>query len=522
MRARRALLALVLVAACEPEALPPVAAPPAPAPAPVAPPPAPYVPTVRVTPDAPFRQAPPEGGPPVAFVAPVIRELHLKNGVRVLLVERHDLPIVSVRVVATGGIGDLPWEPVGAVSLTGSMLEQGTTGRTALQISDAYEALGASHGTWVDWDSGGAAVKVMTDRLDAALGILADVVLHPTFPPAELERLRARRLAATQQEKSSPQAMAQNATAAALFGRAHPYGHSTTGLPSDITKISREDLVRAHAVLFQPSRAAIVVAGDVTPDALATKLEATFGGWKATEVPPLPGHAAARVVAPGAPPVAKDAPRLVLVDKPGAPQSVVRFAELGVSRSAPDRDAISVMNAIFGGMFSSRINLNLREEHAYTYGASSRFDQRHGAGPFVAAANVKADTTAASIGELFKEERAIQDALVSPEELAGAKASLELALPGRFESVDAVTQALADLVVYKLPLDEYATRPARIEKVTAEDVRKAARAHLHPRTTRVVVVGDRARLQATLEPLHLGAIEVRDAYGDLVAPAKSP
>ncbi len=387
---------------------------------------------------------------------------------------------------------------------------------TALQISDAYEALGAVHAAWVDWDSGGAAVKVTTDKLDAALPLLADVVMHPTFPPEELDRLRARSLAAVQQERSSPPAMGVNATAAALYGRAHPYGHSLGGQAGDVEKIDRADLVRVHAVLFDPHHSALVVAGDVTPDALVKKLDAAFGAWFPIEPPPLPSRALPREVTPAAPSARKDAPRVVFVDKPGAPQSVVRFAEVGVVRRAPDHDAVSLLNTIFGGMFSSRINLNLREAHAYTYGAHSRFEERHGAGPFVAAASVKADTTAASIAELFKEVRAIEDELVSPEELLGAKESLKLALPARFESVDAVTQALADLVVYDLPLDEYETRPARIDRLTAEDVRQAARKHLHPRTLRVVVVGDRSRVEPLLEPLHLGAPEVRDAYGDLV------
>jgi predicted Zn-dependent peptidase len=452
----------------------------------------------------------------VLFVAPKISELHLKSGVRVLLVEQHDLPIVSVRVVAKGGAGDLAWETPGAASLTGAMLELGTPTRTALQINDAYEALGAVHGAWVDWDSGGAALKVTTEGLEKGLAILADVVLHASFPPEELERLRARRLAGVQQEKNSPHAMGNNATAAALFGRAHPYGHSLVGQAKDLEKIDRNDLVRAHAVLFDPARSAIVVAGDVTKADLTRELEAVFGGWTRLPVPLLAGHASLKATPPSAPAIAKDAPRLVVVDKPGAPQSLVRLVEPGIAKNAPDRDAIAVMNAIFGGMFSSRINLNLREAHGYTYGASSWFDARHGVGPFVAGANVKADTTVASIGELFKEERAIQDEPVSAEELLGAKQSLELALPARFETVDAVTQALADLVVYDLPLDEYATRPARIEKVTADDVKKAAKAHLHPRTVRVIVVGDRAKLDPTFEPLHLGPLEARDAYGDLV------
>jgi predicted Zn-dependent peptidase len=166
--------------------------------------------------------------------------------------------------------------------------------------------------------------------------------------------------------------------------------------------------------------------------------------------------------------------------------------------------------------------MNLRETHAYAYGASSRFDKRHGAGPFVVGANVKADATAASIVELFKEERAIQEELVTPAELAGAKEAIQLGLPADFESVESVTEALANIVIYKRPLDEYATFPARIEKVTAEDVQKAARAHLHPRGARVLIVGDRQKLLPTFEPLHLGVVEQRDAYGDVVTGATTP
>jgi len=518
--ARLVPLLVTLLAACEPEvAAPPHPPPPAPpAPAPVAIAPAP----VRLTPDAPFRQSEPAGGPAVELVAPAIQEIRLKNGLRVLLVERHDLPIVSVRVVTTEGAGDLPGLPPGAGSLMGAMLEQGTTTRSALQISDAFEALGATHAAWVNWDAGLAIVKITTDRLDVALALLADVVQHPAFPKEELARLRTRRLASAQQEKNNPGSMGSNATAAALFGRAHTYGHSIQGTPHDIEQVSREDLLRAHAVLFQPKTSAIVVAGDIAKDALRSKLEATFGDWKAVTLPQEKGLGPLRVVAPLVPKDAKDAPRLVVVDKPGAVQSLVRLAEVGVAANSPDRDAVTVLNTIFGGMFSSRVNLNLREAHAYTYGASSFFDGRHGAGAFVAGANVKADTTAAAIGELFKEERAITEELVSAEELKGAKESLKLSMPADFESVESITGELADLVIYKRPLDDYATWPTRIEKVTAEEVRKAARAHFHPGKTRVIVVGDRSKIEALLEPLHLGPELPLDAYGESVTGGVKP
>jgi zinc protease len=501
-------LALMLVAcAAEP--------PPAPAPAPTPPPAPPPVASapIRVTPDAPFREHPPAGEPDVAFVPPQIQSFKLKNGVRVLLVERHELPIVSVRVFAMVGAGDLPKEPPGLLSFLGSMLEQGTAKKSALDISDAFEAIGASHGAWVDWDSGGASVKVTTEHLDTALALLGDVVVHPAFPEAEIERLKARRLASIQQEKNAVGAMSSNAMAASIYGRAHPYGNSLWGRAEDVPKLTRAELVKAYAALFAPSRIAIAVAGDVTKDGLAPKLEATFGAWQG---------AGGAIAPPKAPAPSHDDARLVWVDKPGAPQSVVRLAEVGVPKLAPDRDAITVMNTILGGMFSSRINLNLREAHAFTYGASSGFQMRHGPGQFSAGGNMVADKTAPAIAELFKEVRAMRERPVSDEELETAKLSIKRAMPGRFETVSEVTGALADIAVYGLPLDEYATRPARIDKVTAEDVMKAAKAHLHPEQMKIVVVGDRAKLEPTLETLHLGAIEERDAYGDLLGAGKGP
>jgi len=463
----------------------------------------------RVTPDAPFRDHVPEPGPPVTFTPPKIESFKLKNGIPVLFVERHDLPIVTVRFVLKAGAGDMSAKP-GVLSFVGSMLEQGTPKRTALQISDEYEAIGAQHAAWVDWDSGGAYVKVTSTKLDAALDLLADVVTRPAFPQAEFDRLKARRLAGVQQEKNDPGSMWANAAAATLFGRAHPYGHSLVGEEDDVMRLTQKELVQAYRGLFWPRRSTIVVAGDVTKDALVAKLGAAFGSWR--------GQGAEQgATVPAAPRLPeKDAPRVVLVDRPHAPQSVVRLAEIGVSRKAPDRDAIVLMNTILGGMFSSRINLNLREAHAYTYGAHSGFQMRHGAGSFSAGGSMVADKTAPAIHELFAEIIAMRDRPVSDEELHDAKENIELALPSRFETVTEMTNALADLAVYDLPLDDYATLPARIDRITAEDVQKAAKAHLHPAALRVIVVGDKATLGPELEQLHLGSIEMRDAYGELV------
>jgi zinc protease len=511
---RSLLLTSVLVlgaCASTPAMPPPPAAPPGvPRPAPTTPAEPPHA----ETPDAPFRSAPPPADGSVTFTPPKIVTFTLKNGVKVLMVERHELPIVSVRVVVKGGQGDVASERPGVLSFVGSMLEQGTATRTALQISDDYEAIGAQHGAGMQWDSGGASVKVLGEQLDKGLAILADVVQKPSFPDAEIARLKARRVAALSLEKNSPPAMAANALAASVYGRAHPYGHSLTGREDDIKKVSKDELVRAYRRMFVPRNAAIVVAGDVTRKDLEPKLEAAFGGWKGGAAPAL---ATPKVMA-----AKGEVPRLVLVDRPGAPQTQVLLAEPGVAMSAPDRDALTVMNAILGGVFSSRINMNLREAHAYTYGARSRFSMRHGAGPFNAGGAIFSDKTGPAIHELFTEMTRMAQEDVRDEELADAKEFIKLGMPGRFETVSDVVGALEDLFVYDLPVDEYATRAARISAVTAADVKKAAAAHIHPRTLKIVVVGDRAKLEPGLESLHLGTPEVRDAFGDVIPAAVAP
>ncbi len=510
---RRVLPLLVLsLAACGEPAPPP---PRAPAPVPVAPPPPPTaVPeAARVTPDAPFRQEPPAADGTVKFVAPKVSEVKLKNGLRVLVVERHELPIVSVRLVVAGGAGDVPDARAGTISFLGAMLEQGTKKRTALQLSDEYEAIGAQHGAWFDWDSGGVSMKVLADRLDAGLELMSDVALNPTFPEAEVERLRARRIAGIQAEKSSPGTAASNAVAASLFGRAHPYGHSLTGEEADAKKLTRADIVRAYDRLFSPQNAALVVAGDVTQAALVPKLEAAFGAWKAK-----PGAISRK--APAAPKSPATKKRVVFVDRPGA-QSQIQLVKIGVPYATKEREAIVVTNAILGGMFSSRINMNLREKNSYTYGARSYFSMRHGAGPFLVAAPVYADKTGAAIKEVFSEIEGLRKGGPTPDELALAKESIRLAMPGRFETASDVAAAISELVIYDLPLDDYEKRLARIDAVTAEDVKRVATQLLASDTMTLVVVGDKKTVGPQITALELGDFDERDPYGNPVAPPKT-
>lgn len=467
------------------------------------------------TPDAPFRSNAPgksEGLRP--FVAPKVTELSLKNGIKVLFVP-HSVPTVSVAVVIKAGQGDVPDAKPGALSFLGAMLEQGTKSRSALKLSDDFEAIGAHHDASFGWDSGQVAMDVLAEHLDAGLDLLSDVVQNPTFPKEEVERLRARRIAGLQSDKNSPTSMMLNAQAAALFGRAHPYGHSLTGEIADVNAISSAELSRLHKALFVPALTTLVVSGGVSESALLGSLERTFGTLK--------GAARARGAVPAPPAVAKkgakEEPRLVVVDKPRAAQSQICVTQVGVPASTADRDAITVMNAILGGMFSSRINLNLREKHAYTYGARSYFSMRRGAGPFAASAAVVTEKTAPALHELFVELEAMRSSEVTDAELQGAKEGIVQTLPARFETARDVVGAIADLVIYDWPADEYATRAERISKVTAADVKRVAQ-KLTPRTMKVVLVGDKARLEPDLDALHMGPIELRDAFGNRAEDAK--
>jgi predicted Zn-dependent peptidase len=458
------------------------------------------------TPDAPFRAEPPPPSGTVDYAPPNVESFTLSNGIGVLFVQRHDLPILAVRVVLRAGAGDLPGAKPGVMSFLGNMLENGTQKRTALQVSDDYEAVGAEHATWVDWDSGGAWVRVLAPKADAALEVLSDVLEHPAFPQAEIERVRMRRLTGLQQQKNSVQAQAFNTVAASVYGRTNVYGHSLSGTPDDAKALTRDDLVRAYGSLFAPGNVSIAVCGDTTAAALKTELESRFGAWKGTAPKP---------VFPSAP-AQPTGPRIEMVDFPHATQSMVLLADVGVAMSSHDRDALKVMEAILGGMFSSRINLDLREKNNFTYGAFAGFDMRHGPGPFFAGGMMHAENTADSVTALLSEVQKMHDAPVTDTELADAKEYIVRALPARFETVADVTEALAQIAAFGLPSDEYATLPARIRAVSSADVQRVAAQYLRPDKLKIVVVGDRASTEASLKALNLGAIEARDAYGDVV------
>ena len=469
--------------------------------------PAPTAPAAVVS-SAPLdRSVAPELGPPPALALPPVVERTLPNGLRMLVVEHHELPIADfMLLVGTGGEADPAGKP-GVATLVASMLQEGTTTRSALEIAAQEATLGASVSSGGGWDVSRVMLHTPTAQLDSALALFADVALSPSFPPEELERLRQQRLTSLLQLRDRGPAIADRAYAAILYGSDHPYGRPLGGTEEATEATTREDLERFYRSHYRPNNATLIVVGDVQPADIESRIARLFGGWERGEVPrptysEVPASAGTTVY---------------LIDKPGAPQSSVRIGTIGVPRSTTDYFALQVMNTILGGSFTSRLNQNLRETRGYTYGAGSGFDMRREAGPFTARAEVTGTKTDSSLIEFMKELRGMLDT-VPQRELEKAKRYLQLGLPADFETTTDIGFRLAPLATYGLPLDFYNSYVQRIEDVTQADVQRVARRYIDPSRLAIVIVGDRASVEPTLRALDLGPVTVRDLTGREVIP----
>jgi zinc protease len=459
-------------------------------------------PAGRETPDAPFRQlAPPPGAEPT-FKPPKPRRFKLKNGLEVMLVEFHDLPLVDFNLmIKTGGAANPP-DRAGLADLTAHMLDEGTKTRSALAIADQVAALGATLSTGSTWDSSNVSLSTLSRNMDAALAVFADVVVNAGFDPKEFERVRDNLLTAITRRKDSPPTVANLAFTRLLYGQKHPYGWPMAGVEASIKKLTPADLHGFYDKYYRPNNAALLVAGDTTEKELRGKLEAAFGKWraKAAAAPKLP-----------APEGAAPATRIFLVDKADAPQSSIRVGLIGIERKSPDYFPVTVMNLILGGGFY-RLDLNLREGKGWTYGARSTVDSRRAPGPISAGGEFVALHTADSVSEILKEISSMRDADVTDVELARAKDQIIKSFPARFATRANVAAQLAELAVFGLP-DSYITDyTKKIAAVTKDDVRRVARKYLDPNHLTIVVVGDRKTLA---EPLaKLAPVETRDLDGN--------
>ncbi len=446
--------------------------------------------------DESWRNDPPKAGPARPLHLPTPESAQLANGLTLILNQRTGLPVVAANlVIRTGGDAN-PLDKAGLAAFTAALLDEGTATRNAPKIADDLAQIGASLSTSSTMDSSWVQAGSLKKNFSQALDLLADVALHPSFPAEDVDRQRASRLGDVVQVREDPAQTASKVAAAALFGDHHPYGFTNLGTEASLKAISRDDMLAFWKENFVPNNAALVVAGDISMAELKPLADKAFGAW-----------------VKGAP-VKKDlgAPKttgakVIIVDKPGAPQTALRVEEIGAARSTPDFNADEVMNMALGGLFSSRINMNLREDHGYTYGASSQFVFRRTPGPFVIGGDVRTDATGASVSEIFKEVRGMITKPLTPEELQMSKDSLARAVPANFETSDNAAGTFADVYIYDLGLDYFSKYAALTDAVTAEQVAASAQKYLQPDKFIVVAVGDRSKIEAGLAALKLGPLE---------------
>ena len=448
-------------------------------------------------------------GPAAVSTAPLpaAKRFELANGLTVYLVESHVLPIVTAQLAVRAGSSSDPLDAPGLAGFTLAMLDEGSEKRDALAIARELEGLGTGLGSDMGRDGCTVSLRMLKGNAAPALGMLAEVALSPSFPGNEVERVRTERLTSLLQDRDDPTRTAFKMMWTDIYGTQHPYGHMVIGKEATLRNATRDDIQKLYKTYFRPDNAALILSGDLK-EAEARRLAiAAFGGWRKA-AGPVPGAVAAIVPAPE---------RVLIADKPGTPQTTLLVAQLGVQRSDPDHEKLTVMNQVLGGLFSSRLNLNLREAHGYTYGAYSSLPENRLPGPYIMGADVRTDVTGASVKEMMSEVSGMISSPVTPDELRLAKESVARTLPAYFMTTASTAATIGQLYLLDLPPDYYQGLPARIESITAEDVSRVTQKHLRPGDMKVIAVGDRARIEPQLSALKLGPIGHRTLDGEPVA-----
>lgn len=457
----------------------------------------------------PWRATPPVPGPTPHVALPRGESFKLANGLTVIHHHNPALPLVSSQLVVKSGGAANPAHLPGLAGFTAQMLEEGTATRSALQIADEIAQLGAFMDTGSSDDVSTVSLLALRSTFARALEVVADIVQHPAFPALDVERQRLDRLGSLTQQRDDPETVAALAAAGALFGSAHPKAFGQLGLEPAIRATTREDIAGFWRRHYVPSNAALVVTGDITRAELEALAKAQFGAWPAADAPAVAPTEARPTQA-----------RLVIVDQPDAGQTALQVACMGPSRDTPDFPALQVMNGALGGMFSSRLNNNLRETRGYTYGIYSHFDYDRAPAPFSVEASVQQDATGASVREILREIAAMREQPLSDAELTAARNAQLLSLPGQFETNSDIGASLTELFVYGLAPDYYDQLARRLAEVGVQDVQDVARRYLDPEKMVVVAVGERRKILPQLQKLGLGQPELRDDDGQLPPPSK--
>ena len=447
------------------------------------------------------KKIPALGKAPVLKLPTVERDA-LQNGVSIQLVGQHEVPLVQITLVIAGG-SRLDANQPGLSTFTSRVLTEGAGTRDANALQSEIAFLGAQLGAGAGGDEFTVSLNVPKRTLPAALDLMADIVLRPTFPAAAVKRQRDLALANILQRKDNPTQLAPMAFDQIVFPAGHPYHNPSGGDSITIAGLDSAKVRAFYERAFVPSRAKFIVVGDISQAELKPLLQARFGSWKDAVTP-------AAVPTVTVQPVSNSSIRLYLVDKPGAAQSVIAIGNPGTDQMNPDYAAIQVMNTILGGSFSSRLMSNLRETKGYTYGVNSGFAWSPVPGAFQISTSVRTDVTDSSMIEIFKEMKAIREKQVDAAELDRAKNYIALALPGRFETNGSIAGQLVSLNRFSLPLSAITEYGASVNRVTAADVQRVANKYIAADKVTIVVVGDLAKIRAGIEALKLGAISVLD------------
>lgn len=442
----------------------------------------------------------PTPGTPRPYAFPHFSTRILPNGLRLVVAPVHTFPVVTVLAVVEAGATRDPLGCEGLAQLATRALAEGTATMDALQLAERLESLGTTLDTGADWDSAIVQLTALSSRVGDAFAVLSEVLRTPSFPESELERLRAERMADLAQLRAEPRGLADVYFSRLLYNEESRFARLAGGDEHSVLKLTRDEIMRFHEQFFRPNATALMVVGDITVDQALEYAMANFGDWSGEAPPVHEPLDRARYTDT----------RVHVVAKADAPQSELRIGHVAVQREHPDYFPLVVMNAILGGLFSSRLNLNLREAHAYTYGAHSAFDWRRAASPFEVSTAVETAVTADAIREALSEIAKMRESPVTDAELSLATSYLDGVFPIRFETTAAVAGGLANVEIFRLASNYFDTYRARVRAVTAADVERVARQHLDPSRLQIIVVGDPARVVEPLTALGVGQIIVHD------------
>lgn len=447
----------------------------------------------------------PKAGANPEFHLPKWNESRLSNGARLIVVERHALPLISFSMNLVGGANQFePADKAGLGSITAGMMTEGTTTRTANEISDALQLLGTTVSYNVSGEGGTVTFRSLKNKFEPTLAIVVDEIAHPALADSALDRLKKRTIVDLRDNLDYTSGIAGDVYPRLLYGTDHPYGRTQT--EESTNAITRADVVAFHDAFFRPSRAVITVVGDITLDEAKAKIERALGPWSAAASPVSFSYPS--------PPAAK-ATTIYIVDKPGAAQSTFSIGVVGPPRTSPDYFALRVMNTLFGGMFQSRINANIREAKGWSYGVFSNFNFGRGPGPFEAGGDIQTDKTDSALVEFLREIKGIRgDRPVTDDELAAGKAKLIQSLPSRLASLSGVSGLLNEIYVNELPQDYWTQFTNAVNKVTATDIQRVARQYIDLDHLTILIVGDRAKIEGPVKATGIAPVVVVDKKGN--------